>query len=34
MLSYYKPAIQMALIVLVTFAFIWFADYAGQHLLP
>ena len=34
MLSYYKPAILTALIVLVTFAAIWFADYAGQHLLP
>ena len=34
MLSYYKPAILFALIVLVTFATIWFADCAGQHLLP
>ena len=34
MFSYYKPAIMTALIVIVTFVFIWFADYAGQNLLP
>ena len=34
MFSYYKSSILTALIVLVTFVFIWFADYAGQHLLP
>ena len=34
MLSYYKPAILTALVVIVTFAGIWFADYASQRLLP
>ena len=34
MLSYYKSSILTTLIVLITFVGIWFADYAGQHLLP